>query len=205
MMLAATRGMIWGATIGLVVGGLLGGKFANTSEDQHNYLEFGTFHKYGLGFGANATDMPSSYDVFDNSVGTSWDAGLGVQHALNGNFSPGGDVLGNVIDVSNVPRDVGRAGADLGFFTTDIPGTLFAVDANAIAWAFANNGVGAALASASVGADVAGFSYADQVVLGLKGVSYMIGNLVSLLDDFGVFKDIKRDFNVFYGSSNPDS
>lgn len=205
MMLAATRGMIWGATIGLVVGGLLGGKFANTSPDEHNYLEFGTLHKYGLGFGANTTDMPSSYDVFDNSVGTSWDAGLGVQHALNGNFSPGGDILGNFIDVSNVPRDVGPVGADLGFFTTDIPGTLFAVDANAIAWAFANNGVGAALASASVGADVAGFSYADQVVLGLKGVSYMIGNLVSLLDDFGVFKDIKRDFNVFYGSSSPDS
>ncbi len=101
-----------------------------------------------------------------------------------------------------MPRNVG---ADLGFFTTDIPGTLFAVDANAIARAFANSGVGTALASASVGADVAGFSYADQVMLGLKGVSFMVGNLLSVLDDYGVFKDVKRDFNVFYGSSSPDS
>jgi hypothetical protein len=99
-----------------------------------------------------------------------------------------------------VPRNVG---SDLGFFTTDIPGTLFAIDANAVAGAFANSGCGAALASASVGADVAGFSYADQVLLGLKGVPWTIGNWLSVLDDFGAFNDVKRDFNVFYGSSNP--
>ena len=93
-----------------------------------------------------------------------------------------------------MPRNVA---ADLGFFTTDIPGTLFAVDANAIARAFANSGVGAALASASVGADVAGFSCADQVMLGLKGVSFMVGNLLGVPDHYGVFKDVKRDFNVF--------
>ena len=129
-------------------------------------------------------------------------AALCVRHAINGNFSVGGDIFGNLIDISNVPRNVG---SDLGFFTTDIPGTLFAIDADAIAGAFANNGVGAALASASVGADAAGFSYADQVLLGLKGVPFTIGNLLGLLDDYGVFDSVKRDFNVFYGSSNPNS
>jgi RHS repeat-associated protein len=202
MLRSATRGMIWGAVMGMAVGAFVGGKFANANPDEHNYLEFGTLHKYGIGYGANTTDLPSDFEKFDSSVGTAWDAGMGVRHALDGTFSPGGDILGNFIDVSNVPRDVG---ADLGFFTTDIPGTLFAIDANAVAVAFANNGAGAALAAASVGADVAGFSYADQVMLGLKGIPAMIGNTLGVLDDYGVFDHLKQGFNSIFGSSSPDS
>lgn len=196
MMLSATRGMIWGATIGMVVGGFLGGKFASDG-DQHSYLEIGTFHKYGLGFAPNSTDAATDFDIWDNSVGTSWDAGLGVQHALNGNFSVGGDVLGNIIDVSNV-RNVG---SDMGLFTTDIPGTLFAVDLTRIANVVALDGGAAGLASLSVGADVAGFSYADQVLLLMKNVP-ILGNLVTILDDFGSLNGIKKGFNTFYGSAD---
>jgi len=58
---------------------------------------------------------------------------------------------------------------------------------------------------ASVGADVAGFSYADQVMLGLKGIPAMIGNTLGVLDDYGVFDHLKQGFNSIFGSSSPDS
>jgi hypothetical protein len=196
MMLSATRGMVWGATIGMVVGGFLGGKFASDG-DQHSYLEIGTFHKYGLGFAPNSTDVATDFDIWDNSVGTAWDAGLGAEHALNGNFSVGGDLVGNIIDVSNV-RNIG---SDMGLFTTDIPNTLFAVDLTRIANVVALNGGGAGLAALSVGADVAGFSYADQVLLLMKNVP-ILGNLVTILDDFGSLNGMKRGFNTFYGSAD---
>lgn len=196
MMLSAVRGMIWGATIGLVMGGFLGGKFASDG-DQHSYLEIGTLHKYGLGFAANSTDATSDFELWDNSVGTSWDVGLGVQHAASGTFSAGGDIFGNVIDVCNM-RNVG---ADLGMFTTDIPGTLFAVDLTRIANFVAIDGGGAGLISLSVGADAAGYSYADQVVLMLKGVP-ILGNLLTIFDDMGALNGAKNGFNLFYGSSD---
>jgi len=196
MMLSAVRGMIWGATIGLVAGGFLGGKFASDG-DQHSYLEIGTLHKYGLGFAANSTDVTSDFELWDNSVGTSWDVGLGIEHATNGTFSAGGDIFGNVIDVCNM-RNVG---ADLGMFTTDIPGTLFAVDLTRIANFVAIDGGGAGLISLSVGADAAGYSYADQVVLMLKGVP-ILGNLLTIFDDMGALNGVKNGFNLFYGSSD---
>ncbi|MEZ0112493.1 RHS repeat-associated protein [Catenulispora sp. EB89] len=199
MMLSGVRGMIWGATIGMVVGGFLGGSFATSGED-HSYLEVGTFHKYGLGFAEGSKDLTSDFSIWDNSVGTAFDAGQAGAHAAAGSFSLGNDVAANVIDVTNI-RNVG---ADLGFITTKIPGTLFAVDVSVIANAVGQNGLGAGLASLSVGADVAGFSYAQQVLMLLKAVP-ILGNLLPIFDDYGSLDGIKKGFNTFYGSSTVNS
>ena len=92
------RGMIWGATIGMVMGGFLGGKFASSGE-QHSYLEVGTLHKYGVGFAAESTDLSSD---FTSGTTTSGPPGTSARrpHADDGTFSAGSDLFGNVIDVS---------------------------------------------------------------------------------------------------------
>jgi hypothetical protein len=199
MMLSALRGMIWGSTLGLALGVATGALFANAS-GQHNYLEFFTLHKEGLGFGANTTGMPGAALVTASGESIGMDVSLAAKHIGEGAFGFA-DVGSAASEFMNMGRDVGRDLGDLGFFTTKIPGTLFAIDANAIASAIASNGAGGALVSVSIGADAAGFSYAQQIVMILKMVPFA-GPLVALFDDVKWFDDPKKWVNTFYGSSN---
>jgi hypothetical protein len=196
-MLSAVRGMIWGATIGMALGAVMGGKFAPDGEG-HNYLEVGTLHKYGIGYAAGSTDAGTPVSFVDSG----WSAGTGAEvvarHAAGvGGTLSAADVAGNVNDFINL-RNVG---ADMGFITTKIPGTLFAVDVSRIAVAFAQNGLASGLVSASIGADAAGFSYAQQVLLGLKAIP-LLGNILTELDSWGALDSSKNAFNNFYGSSD---
>jgi hypothetical protein len=202
-LLAALRGAIWGAALGAVLG--LGSRalFASTVDPDtgvtsHNYFEFGTFNRYIPDM--PPTGDPSSFAVFDNSIGTAEDAVFTGSHAASGTLSAGD--VGDIIDITCV-RDIGQQTYDQiggAFIAFGKDGSLVLVNLDTIATSLSTGGTTLA-AEGSVLLDANGFSYANQFALLLKNIP-LLGNVLAFADEYKLswYEDSLKGFNTFFGS-----
>jgi RHS repeat-associated protein len=201
-LLAATRGAIWGAFFGMVLG--FGARYLFIGEDgAYNYFEFGTVNRYIPDMAPKGD--PSSFAVWDNSLGTSEDAVFTGSHIADKTL--GASDIGDIVDITCI-RDIGDQtyneinGAFIAFGKD---GSLVMVNLTDIANAMGNGGISIA-AETSVLLDANGFSYAQQFALLLKNIP-VLGNFLAFADEYklGWYEDASKGFNVFWGTHTQQS
>jgi RHS repeat-associated protein len=195
MLIAAATGAAWGASLGALLG--LGSYFlvGNVPAGQAAYLQIGNILNKLDPDPAVQSGVSDVVNTFDNDAGLGNDIGV-LAAKFNAPNALG--LLPDFVGVQNVSGNVG-------LFLSN--GSLVNIPLGWLPGAVLQGGGFAAAVEVSFAADQAGFSYADQIALLLKGAPFFIDYALTLFQEINPNNDyykVADAINQAFGSAEPN-
>jgi RHS repeat-associated protein len=197
MFMAAVQGLSWGASLGALLGLGVWGLVGSVPAGQTAYLQVGNIVNKYLPDPAVQGSVFNALNAADNDLGIGNDV---AELAISPNASTAAGLLPDFVGVQNISNAV-----NVGTFFSN--GSIINISLGWVPSAALNSGAFAAAVTVSMAADQAGFSYADQLALLLKGAPIFIDYALTLFQEANPNEDYNKVANAInsaFGSADPN-